>query len=124
MNIKEILTDSFKEALLWSSTDENDDPLDKYYGFEDFAPETNQTIDILIDRFMADCLHLVVDEPGYTFEQAGRDLWFTIAGHGCGFWEQPLNGDLLTQWTKSYRHLGETYINDNYQICLSGDLKK
>jgi len=51
-------------------------------------------------------------------------LWLTIAGHGAGFWDGdwPLNGDLLTQWCKSYQYKIEPYIGDDDKVYFMGDI--
>lgn len=82
------------EAMLWSSTDDNEEPLDRNYGPEDIAPETRKHIREVCERFYAmvkDIDYLSV-HPGktgeYTEEEMlGHDLWLTSRGHGTGFWD-------------------------------------
>ena len=50
----------------------------------------------------------------YADEQAGRDMWFTRQGHGCGFWSrtelEPNGiGDALAEAVK--KCLSETYVD-------------
>lgn len=43
------------------------------------------------------------EAAGFTMEQAGHDFWLTRNGHGAGFWDRGLPGDLgkrLTQASK------------------------
>lgn len=37
----------------------------------------------------APLLRRAYGREGYTEAQAGRDLWFTMNGHGVGFWDRP-----------------------------------
>jgi len=125
MNVKHEITTAFKAALLWSSLDDNDEPLDSHYDLTDFSPAALTTIDTLVDRFIAECLHLVNEIPGYSYSDAGHDLWLTLAGHGCGFWEQDVHGDTLTQWAHQYRKLADVYVGDDFNIeFFSGDISQ
>ncbi len=124
MNMKSEIVNAFKTALLWSSTGTDDRPLDDSYTLSDFSPEAEATISTIVDRFMVECLDLVNDMPLYSYSDAGHDLWLTLAGHGCGFWEQETHGDTLTAWAHQYRHLGDTYVGDDFKIYfLAGELK-
>lgn len=93
---------AYVAALLWAGVDENDEPLDRYYGPADLdaAAQSRARRDCeLFYRcfhrlFGAACLH------GDPVEQAGHDFLLTREGHGCGFWEDddwaaPV-GDILT----------------------------
>lgn len=94
-------------AALWSSTDEDGEPLDASYDLTDFAPET-------VERATTDCIdfsaantadvaaycrHRTYDpSQGTVDDYLGHDLWLTRNGHGAGFWARGLGalGDRLT----------------------------
>lgn len=80
-------------ASLWSSIDDNGDPLDDRFGPADLAPE-------LLAQMTADCAKFESENAadialGCTrgsgeftaTEQAGHDFWLTRNGHGAGFWD-------------------------------------
>lgn len=80
-------------AALWSSTDDDGEPLDSNFSTEDIAPAS-------IGRIVTEC-RAFYDAHCETFgechrtngewtdsEQAGHDFWLTRVGHGCGFWER------------------------------------
>ena len=119
-HIEQIKT-AFMICLLWSSMDD-DTPMDENHDIYDFSPEAVATIDTLVNRFYADCWQLVKDCRN-DWEHAGHDLWLTIAGHGAGFWDGdwPLNGDLLTQWCKSYQYKIDPYIGDDNKVYFMGN---
>lgn len=85
-------TAAYITAALWSSTDDNDTPLDTNYSAEDIAPDT-------LEKMKADCAAFqlehgaVLTEEHCTYrgcpavEYAGHDFWLNRCGHGCGFWD-------------------------------------
>lgn len=79
----DVFTTAYLDAALWSTTDEDGDPLDANYHHFDFAPET-------LRRMVADCVafqeefHELIESD---LSQAGHDFWLTREGHGCGFWD-------------------------------------
>lgn len=95
---------AYIEAALWSSTDDDGQPLDKSYGMDDNAPDT-------LARMRADCTTFLAHPLGgqliaiaerleaegkwslpsgahcSVMEYAGHDFWLTRNSHGCGFWD-------------------------------------
>lgn len=71
-------------AALWSSTDDEGEPLDKNFELCDLAPET-------IERAESDCSTFLAanfaDIPVEQYQQAGHDFWLTRNRHGAGFWD-------------------------------------
>ncbi|MDE2021148.1 MAG: hypothetical protein KGJ13_12500 [Patescibacteria group bacterium] len=118
-------TKAYIEAALWSSTDDDENPMDSNYDQFDLAPETIETMAKDCARFQEECAHLITgcarSGHGYSVdEQAGHDFWLTRNGHGAGFWDGdwPENGDLLTQASKSYGEC-DLYIGDDGLIyCM------
>jgi hypothetical protein len=107
-------------TALWSSTDENGDPLDDKYGLDDLAPAT-------IKQAIADCADFenaqaetlaaaiatgkVKCGPDFdAYGRAGHDFWLTRNGHGAGFWD----GD----WPKPYGRI----LTDAAHVYGSVDL--
>lgn len=86
---------AYIDAALWSSTDDNDAPLNANYGAADLAPET-------LERFISDCKAFQEahgDRIAVDPALAGHDFWLTRNGHGAGFWDGdwPEHGDVLTE---------------------------
>ena len=100
-------TKAYIEAALWSSTDDDDQPLDENYDISDLAPSTLQG---MIEDCKAFQEANAKDIDGKD-EQAGHDFWLTRNGHGCGFWEIPdweeEAGKRLTEATHTF---GEVYL--------------
>ena len=107
------MVDSYEECALWSSTNEEGEPLDD--GEEEIAEETR-------DQFLADCAAF----PGecdsleipwrdeMMWSQLGRDFWLARNGHGVGFWDRGL-GELGDQLSECAKRQGscDLYVGDD-----------
>jgi hypothetical protein len=89
MNIREPRTDleyffrAYLYCALWSSTDDDGDPLDSNYEYEDFSAEC-------LAESLEDCrkfLELAGEFSDY--DRAGHDFWLSRNGHGSGFFDSP-----------------------------------
>lgn len=86
-------TRAYIGAALWSSFDDQGDPLDGKFDIEDIADET-------IAKIAADCaqfqtnnartLEAAYSEPSknFTRERAGFCFWLNRNGHGSGYWDE------------------------------------
>lgn len=88
-----------------------------------FASEADYHALAICSQFLSEFDHLIViaiEKHGYSYIQAGHDLWFTRNGHGVGFWDRGLDsvitdedgcdwilGDALTSVSKE---LGESHV--------------
>jgi hypothetical protein len=82
-------TKAYIDCALWSSTDDNDEPLDA--GNHELSNET-------ITSMIQDCKSFQEDnetvlaywyvECGESEDRAGHDFWLTRNGHGAGFWDR------------------------------------
>ena len=95
---------AYIECALWSSTDDDGEPLDDQYGIDDIAPEC-------LAQSVEDCKAFQEEHAGLLAslddEQCGHDFWLTRNGHGAGFWDGdwPEIGDRLTKavgWRTSF----------------------
>lgn len=110
-------TTAYITCALWSSTDDDGEPLDKSHTVSDLAPEA-------VAKMEADCAKFQAehgDEIKDNLEQAGHDFWLTRNHHGAGFWDGDWpdeTGEKLTQAAHTY---GEQslYIGDDGQIYIS-----
>jgi hypothetical protein len=95
---------AYIKAALWSSTDDNGEPLDKNQGSESLAPETSARMGTECAAFLNHPLGgrlIGIAErleaegrwslPGgvdcSVMAYAGHDFWLTRNGHGCGYWD-------------------------------------
>ena len=97
---------AYLEAALFSTGDDDGQPLDKNYTRDNIKPETLEILHAHCLSFLARALPYIEAEDGVTnrIQQAGHDFWFTSQGHGCGFrdGDWPTHGGLLTELSKHY----------------------
>lgn len=87
-------------AALWSSTDDNEVPLDSNFSVSDIAPDAWRQMKDDCRKFVdqnAETLRFV--EAKEDADQAGHDFWLTRNRHGVGYWDRDLGdfGGLLTE---------------------------
>lgn len=115
---------AYVEAALWSSTGDDDQPLDKKYSVNDISPYA-------LIRMRRDCalfqLTAAWRDHGSAYapsqwsddERGGHDFWLTRNGHGCGFWDREWTdgskGEELTQVCKVFGEVG-LYVSDEGKI--------
>jgi hypothetical protein len=104
---------AYLTCALWSSTDDDGDPLD-VYDTDDIDPDTRARMAADLAAFMeanAD------DLAGIPPEQIGHDFWLTRNRHGAGFWDRGL-GERGTRLTDAAHVYGEVslFANDDGTI--------
>lgn len=79
-----LFLDAYISAAFWSSSDDNDKPLEETYTSGDISGE-------LMDQMIEDCGNFLAKAglPAEKMVQAGHDFWLTRNGHGVGFWARP-----------------------------------
>ena len=105
---------SYIETALWSSTGDNDEPLDRDFSASDIAKET-------IDIMSRDCkafYNANYDAITGSDGMAGHDFWLTRNGHGAGFWDGDWPEPQASQLTDASKAFGEVwlYVGDDNQI--------
>lgn len=129
-------TRHYLAAALWSSIDDNQDPMDDNYSLSDFAPEALQrafddcqrfqmlAAVPLTEAYLSDSYQEKKHHPdaGSAEALAGHDFWLTRGGHGVGFWDRDLGdvGDVLTTFCKAphFRNV-DVYVGDDKQIYFA-----
>jgi hypothetical protein len=112
--LKEMLASYLKTAL-WSSTGDDEEPLDKNYTVTDVAPETLRQARKDVEKFIENAGGLL---DNISADSAGHDFWLTRNGHGAGFWDgdYPENiGDALTKVSHGFREI-DPYVGDDGKI--------
>lgn len=107
-------TRAYIKCALWSSTDEDGEPLDRNCDASDISEETRAQI-------IADCAKFQSENAeniGIDWEQAGHDFWLTRNGHGCGFWDGDWLEPQATRLTDAAHAFAsfDLYIGDDGQI--------
>lgn len=116
-------------CALWSSTGDDDEPLDSTHDESDLAGETLQAMKNSCAKFisenendLAEYVERRAIPRGADYTEAdcaGHDFWLTRNGHGAGFWDRGLGelGDRLSEASKAF---GEShlYAGDDGKLYL------
>ncbi len=100
-------------CALWSSVDDDGEPLDSAYSIDDISAQTIKQMQADIDAFIESNEELLM-ESGMSDEQIGHDFWLTRNGHGSGFWDRGLGsiGEALTKASKPFGS-SDLYVGDD-----------
>lgn len=101
-------------TAMWSSTDDNDRPLEDNYTISDLS-------ELALLQAIADCqqfqdnnIHLI----HYDLTRAAHDFWLTRNRHGVGFWDgdwPETAGKILTESSHKFGGI-DLYVGDDGQI--------
>lgn len=117
-------------TALWSSTDDDDEPLDRERDESNLAPETlDSMLQDCAAFYMANSEHIHCDGAPLSQEfdgsiaareaaMAGHDFWLTRCGHGAGFWDGDWPEPAASVLDAAARQAGnvDLYIGDDGQI--------
>lgn len=96
----ESFTDAYIECALWSSLDDEGEPLDG--GCYELSEQAREVMEGDAKGFF-ETHSAFWFEHGWSDEQAGHDFWLTRNGYGAGFWDRDREGgDELTEAAKAY----------------------
>ncbi len=79
-------------AALWSSTDDDGEPLDANYSRDNINTQTLINMALEADAFAATNRELI-QAAGLSDERAGHCFWLNRNGHGSGFWDEKVSID-------------------------------
>ena len=103
-------TRQYLATALWSSTGDDDEPLDKRYGLDRLSHEAldraERDCKAFYEQNQADIDH--ADSPSRS--HAGHDLWLTRNGHGAGFWDGDYPKEIGARLTEAAHKYGELHI--------------
>lgn len=104
-------TQAYVDCALWSTLDDNEEPLDGNWDTSDIHPDS-------LDRIRDVCAEFQREYEGpigYRSARAGRDFWLTRNGHGAGFWDgdwPEVAGEALTAAAHKYGE-SDVYVGDD-----------
>jgi hypothetical protein len=111
--------EAYINAALFTSTDDDCEPLDSSVSIDDLPPYTIARLATDCWRFLSNvnvctdlckAIALTSDrDKSYTFAGAGHDFWLTRNGHGAGFWDRDL-GKIGDKLSSNAKLLGERYL--------------
>lgn len=106
---------AYIDTLLWSTSDDDGDPLEDTYGITDIAPDALAKIADDCGRFLAEVESsgidldesLLVDRDPVEF--AAFHFWLTRNGHGDGFWDGDWSESAEKRLTAIAESFGEVW---------------
>ena len=108
---------AYLECALWSSSGDNDIPLDQTFALDDLSSE-------LMSRVERDCAMFVrLNEKliDGNWKLAGHDFWLTRNGHGAGFWDggywSKEAGERMTQSSNLFGEV-DLYVGDDGKLYI------
>lgn len=120
-DIKE-LSNGYKEAILFTGYDEDEVELDANYSISDFDSKANVVIEKMAKQYIIDNKE-AIEESGLDYGTIGRDIWYTQAGHGVGFFDEELDKDVedkLTKGAKKFGDLSHNVFAQDGKVYLEG----
>lgn len=114
-NIDNVL-DAYITAALWTSTDDEGNPLDDVYEVSDILGETVASMREDVESFVEGN---ETDLTQWSDEEVGHDFWLTRNGHGTGFWDRG-RGTVGERLAKAAKMYGESclYLGDDGRIYV------
>ena len=89
-NYNEKFFNSYCVCALWSTLDDNGEPLDSQYGIEDIDSDSLFIMKKDCNSFIEKSKDILekIKEYGHHAGSCGHDFWLTRNGHGTGFWDR------------------------------------
>ena len=109
--VKEFIN-AYTAAALWSSTDDQGEPLDSgEYEWNTSTLEKLQSYALEAFKVERDLIEAFIDETGTDYTQAGHSFWLSTNGHGSGFFDFTNSPAAMTLDKKCdiYGHYGAIY---------------
>jgi hypothetical protein len=110
---------AYVACALWSSTDDDGEPLDSRFDDDDISVEALASMREDCTQFMEanadDLLHAGDDS------QNGHDFWLTRNRHGAGFWDRGYPSGIGRRLTDAAHVWGESnlYVGDDGKVHIS-----
>ena len=90
------IVNGYLQCALFTGVTDDGEPLDYIYSIEDFEDEAveqaQKTCALFVQENMSDVSALLNPPPpgaeNVDNEDIGIDIWFTVGGHGTGFWDR------------------------------------
>jgi len=106
--------DAYVAAALWSSNDDNEEPLDAKYNTSNIAPDTLQAMRNDVKQFIEKNKD-AIRESQLSNSELGHSFWLTRNHHGSGFFDYALD-DTIEKQLMDYSHAVkgvDLYVGDD-----------
>ncbi len=86
MNYKKEIVNGMKEALLFSEDERFYEECEKHLTYEDFTTDATNQLEKIVEDFLLykeqENLNIYMN-----YASIGHNIYYTMAGHGVGFWD-------------------------------------
>lgn len=112
------IANDYIEAALWSSYDDEGEPLDRGdYELSQVAKATLEAQAIGFAQTYSELIELYLEETGRDESHVGHNFWLSRNGHGAGFFDDSKDdgdaADKLQIISQGYREVN---------LCVEGDM--
>lgn len=111
---------AYLDCALWSSSAEDETPLDALYEVNDIGTEWAGVAIGECYEFM-DANEELLWACDATMLQHGHDFWLTRNGHGAGFWDRGYGEGIGRQLSDACKPYGEVYLGEGDMTHPLGD---
>ena len=103
-------------TALWSSNDDDGNPLDDNYGINDCSKKVKSEAKKDLTKFYQKAKSILEDKDSNYDGDWRHDFWLTRNGHGAGFWDDGgEDGDKLSKITDKFGEVS-LYVGDDGEI--------
>jgi len=118
----ETMLRGFLIGAMFTSTDENDQPIDSMYGVKDFEESSINKAKEICKLFMKDLQNIttILETNCKDFDDLGINLWFTMAGQGANFLDWK-DADVLYNKAKEVLktfYVETVYVTDTNTLAI------
>lgn len=105
-------------CALWSSSDDDGNPLDGMYEPGGASPETEKQAREDCENFLTLCDAGRVSLKDWDDAQIGHDFWLTRNHHGAGFWDRGRGraGEEATKYAQTFSEVDVVQLTDEVFI--------
>lgn len=108
---------AYLHTALWSSVDDEGNPLDSSYDISDIDQASIEKSSKELDDFITAAIELL---EGVDLETAAHDFWLTRNRHGAGFWDGDYPdaiGEALTELSHKFGEVN-LYVGDDGKVYI------
>jgi hypothetical protein len=115
--------DSYLETALWSSTDDDGEPLDKNFDVSDFSSEDRQKAAKSLADFMSGMDKIPCpDGCSLSDKDIGHNFWLSRNEHGTGFFDLfDYKDKEATAYGKQLQKLAKSFGSSNVTVYMGDD---
>lgn len=116
------MANGYKSAILFTETDDEEEPLDANYSIHEFDAETANRIGEMMYQYISENLD-AINASGLDYDTIGNDIWYAQSGQGAGFFDHSIDKeveDKLTKGAKKFVDLSAHVFIHHGKVTIEG----